>query len=451
MTARPVEWVLVIYYGLSAHKATYGRLDGSGYTKDYIQLSKKAGFLEAMAHVLSVSATETGKVPITFRWPQGSARGDFVFLSADRPHLKWETSEGAPLPWRMSLTASDTTPQTIPGDPGHSKAEEADKEFSLISDRGGGQPYLVAIKLKDEPRTLHLRVYLEGPSEDFAWADLKLVPDEVRKMAAGTSQSSALKSSQFKGDGLSPSKAVEEALSRLAVVEDQASVVDALDSDTGRAMADYLRYPGDGLFFDPTLNHDAWSRPSPLPMAVAQSIDDLLKALEVRFPPLPLGDAAAEKLDIDPVEVDGFRGQIAHGKYAVADAMATRKTRGSAQRAFADTVKTNYGYRCAITGLKTREFLIASHIVPWSEDQDIRLDPSNGICLSLLVDRAFEEGYLTIGDDLTIRINESRIGDDEELLRQLRPLDGKVLSSSIKEPPQVEYLQRRRALLAAKD
>ena len=41
MAAQPVEWVLVIYYGPSAHRATYGRLGGTKYTKDYIQLTNE--------------------------------------------------------------------------------------------------------------------------------------------------------------------------------------------------------------------------------------------------------------------------------------------------------------------------------------------------------------------------------------------------------------------------
>ncbi|KGX48021.1 hypothetical protein Y043_6283 [Burkholderia pseudomallei MSHR2138] len=41
MAAQPVEWVLVVYYGPSAHRATYGRLSNTKYTKDYIQLSRK--------------------------------------------------------------------------------------------------------------------------------------------------------------------------------------------------------------------------------------------------------------------------------------------------------------------------------------------------------------------------------------------------------------------------
>ena len=67
MAAQPVEWVLVVYYGPSAHRATYGRLDGQDtkYTKDYIQLSKKPEFLEAVSSLFPVAVSEAGSVPLT--------------------------------------------------------------------------------------------------------------------------------------------------------------------------------------------------------------------------------------------------------------------------------------------------------------------------------------------------------------------------------------------------
>jgi len=161
------------------------------------------------------------------------------------------------------------------------------------------------------------------------------------------------------------------------------------------------------------------------------------------------GDAAAEALEVDPDEVKAFREQIKQDNYEVLDSTATVKTRGSAQRAFAEKVKGNYGYKCAITGIVTKSFLIASHIVPWGEDQSIRLDPSNGICLSLLVDRAFEKGYLLINDDLTIRIDWAKVGKDYVLRSVLKPYDGRKLNRPKNGAPNLEYLRTRRALIAA--
>lgn len=445
MAAQPVEWVLVIYYGPSAHRATYGRLDGKDtkYTKDFIQLSRKPEFLDAVSSLFSVKENDAVSVPLIYQWPEGTTPGTFVFNSSDRPHLKWETRFGAPKAWKMSLTPSKNTAETIPGDPSHLDFTAAEKELALLADRGGGQPYLLAVKLRDEPRTLHLRAYLKSPSESYAWADLELVPLEIQTLAAKTSQRSALAWSTLQGGGTAPSAKIEEALSRLIASTDRASVIETFDISLGRALTSYLQHPGYGLFFDPTRNHGAWLQPPPLSTQVAASLDGLLEALEARFPATQQEDAVAETLEADPEEVEAFREQIKQKNYEVADSTATTKTRGSAQRAFANAVKANYGYRCAITGVTTEYFLIASHIVPWSKDQSIRLDPSNGICLSPLVDRAFEKGYLQIEEDLTVRIDWARVGDDEALRSQLKPYEGRTLSTPAKEEPQPEYLRRR--------
>jgi hypothetical protein len=449
MAAQPVEWVLVIYYGPSAHRATYGRLDNTTYTKDYIQLSRKEEFLETVSRLFPVVGG-VGSVPLTYQWPTGTTEGAFVFKSVDRPHLKWETSLGAPKAWRMSPTPSETTAETIPGDPTHLDFASAENELALLASRGAGQPYLFAIKLRDEPNKLHLRAYLENPNHEFSWADLGLVPADIQALVAKTSQQSALAWSTFQSGGVSPGAEIKDILSQLTEAKNPASVIDALDADIGRALARYLLQPGYGLFFDPTRNHDAWLQTAPLSEKVAVSVHEIRTAIDTRFPPILQTDAAAEALEADPAEVEAFRKQIERKSFQVPDATATVKTRGSAQRAFADAVKSNYGTRCAITGIETRQFLVAAHIVPWSKDPSIRLDPTNGICLSLLVDRAFENGYLLIEDDYAVRIDWERLGDDDSLQKQLRPYDGTKLNVPITGGPKLEYLQRRRALIDSK-
>jgi putative restriction endonuclease len=72
------------------------------------------------------------------------------------------------------------------------------------------------------------------------------------------------------------------------------------------------------------------------------------------------------------------------------------------QRFFRQAVMNAYGGRCAVTGLSIRELLIASHIIPWSEVEQHRLDPQNGIALNVLHDRAFDEGLITFDADLRL-------------------------------------------------
>lgn len=68
-------------------------------------------------------------------------------------------------------------------------------------------------------------------------------------------------------------------------------------------------------------------------------------------------------------------------------------------------ILTNYGCRCALTGIDIPQLLIASHIIPWEDKkhkQD-RLNPCNGICLSALYDKAFDEGLISFSpSDYTI-------------------------------------------------
>lgn len=75
------------------------------------------------------------------------------------------------------------------------------------------------------------------------------------------------------------------------------------------------------------------------------------------------------------------------------------------QAFFRESVLSSYVGRCAITGLSIAECLIASHIVPWSESEETRANPRNGICLSATMDRLFDCGLLTIRDDFTIEVS----------------------------------------------
>ncbi|MGC5076631.1 HNH endonuclease [Agrococcus sp. DT81.2] len=176
------------------------------------------------------------------------------------------------------------------------------------------------------------------------------------------------------------------------------------------------------------------------PAGVLQIVRGVIDAAASR-----VNDALAETSDIDLAQVDEFRSAIARGDFRVADKVALWKTRGSAQRAFSEAVKRNYGYQCALTGIRTREFLVASHIVPWAEDWSIRLDPSNGICLSTLVDRAFDTGYLSIDQSRRAIVHHDRLRHDPQLLRSLEAFDGQQLASPTTDTPRVEYIVRRLA------
>lgn len=68
------------------------------------------------------------------------------------------------------------------------------------------------------------------------------------------------------------------------------------------------------------------------------------------------------------------------------------------QNAFRTMVLNNYENRCAITGISIPDFLVASHIIPWAENEAERLNPENGICLSSLYDKAFDRGFISFDE-----------------------------------------------------
>lgn len=88
------------------------------------------------------------------------------------------------------------------------------------------------------------------------------------------------------------------------------------------------------------------------------------------------------------------------------------------QRFFRNAVLSSYQQRCCITGISVATLLVASHIKPW-KDSDPRLErtnPSNGLCLNALHDRAFDQGLITVLPDFSIRVSSSlrkRQYDDE--------------------------------------
>ncbi len=76
------------------------------------------------------------------------------------------------------------------------------------------------------------------------------------------------------------------------------------------------------------------------------------------------------------------------------------------QNVFRQIVMANYSGKCAISGIDIPELLVASHIVPWSKNEDERLNPENGICLSSLYDKAFDVGLIGLNTNYKILISK---------------------------------------------
>lgn len=89
------------------------------------------------------------------------------------------------------------------------------------------------------------------------------------------------------------------------------------------------------------------------------------------------------------------------------------------QSFFRQAVLSSYESACCVTGLCISKCLIASHIIPWSENEVLRADPTNGLCLSATFDRLFDTGLMSITPELRIVFCHDLLLDEAEQTKTL--------------------------------
>ncbi|MCK9640679.1 MAG: HNH endonuclease [Prolixibacteraceae bacterium] len=113
------------------------------------------------------------------------------------------------------------------------------------------------------------------------------------------------------------------------------------------------------------------------------------------------------------------------------------------QNVFRQIVLANYNRKCAITGIDLPDLLVASHIVPWSQNETERLNPENGICLSALYDRAYDKGLIGISEKYQIILSSELKTREKKAFYQstFGNLNGLRLQLPQKYLPKKEFLQ----------
>lgn len=148
---------------------------------------------------------------------------------------------------------------------------------------------------------------------------------------------------------------------------------------------------------DPTLPRKGASNVSRLDKKVWQEFFDNWNNL--------VFESEKKAAEIQEIPLDKFAGidtsNLADGETKE----RTVKTRVN-QQFFRKMILSSYNYRCCVTGLPIEELLIASHIVPWAKDKKNRLNPSNGLCLNALHDRAFDRGLISFSDNYELLISK---------------------------------------------
>lgn len=270
MTSSAVEAIWIWYYGGSNQKWTYGRFGEGGFTKDHLQINASAA--EAVKSIYGLEAREGQLRELRLVWPGGGVQGKFMY-SAGRFVLRWERSQtannepwSAPEPWRMIAAPNVNSVSPLRGEGraiNQSGALAAIEEFNATNSAG----YLLAIKLKNEDETLHVRSYLENPESDLEFASTELLPASVRRLAGSLNPSSPSCVSQIMG-GRPVDEDVEWVISMLA---ENPNLLLTGPPGTGKTVlldkiVQYVTCPDLEITFDPAKVYDAWGGPEEEPV-----------------------------------------------------------------------------------------------------------------------------------------------------------------------------------------
>ena len=116
------------------------------------------------------------------------------------------------------------------------------------------------------------------------------------------------------------------------------------------------------------------------------------------------------------------------------------------QEFFRRAVLSSYRERCCISGVSNPRLLVASHIVPWSVDKANRLNPSNGLCLSAIHDRAFDTYLFTLDEDWCVVLSEKLKATKDDFLRQVFwSVSGKPIELPERFTPKKSFVENHRS------
>lgn len=113
------------------------------------------------------------------------------------------------------------------------------------------------------------------------------------------------------------------------------------------------------------------------------------------------------------------------------------------QYIFRRMILSSYSGVCCMSGLSEPRLLVASHIVPWKNDADNRLNPKNGLCLSSLHDKAYDNGLITVFPDYSIAVSPEiiKLTNDIFIQETLVACHGKSIKLPEKFHPSKEFLE----------
>ena len=140
--------------------------------------------------------------------------------------------------------------------------------------------------------------------------------------------------------------------------------------------------------------------------------------------------------------------EISHGDFSAQGSESTVYVRAK-QGKFKEILLQEYDNKCAFCEFNEPEYLIGAHIVPYSvmrkEDPKNAMNPSDGILLCRLCDKAFEDGHLQLKENYEIIVTEKlRKSENTTVNSWLSKINSKIpIKSNSKFTPDKEFIQKK--------
>ena len=161
---------------------------------------------------------------------------------------------------------------------------------------------------------------------------------------------------------------------------------------------------------------------------MAWDIDDLERGLSMvyGYPWSDLENPFGFAVDGDTIE--SIADEIVNHHVTSKDAYSRIKSRGMAQLVFRESLLKIYDNQCAVSDFNSSQLLEAAHIIPWSQaDTSQRIDPCNGILLSVMHHKFFDLGWINFNEDYTIAVDVSQTSARGAERKILQELEGRKL------------------------
>ena len=165
--------------------------------------------------------------------------------------------------------------------------------------------------------------------------------------------------------------------------------------------------------------------------------------LQVRRCPFSIDVGVYYGIPILPEQDLGFSVSEDFADYAIENRLIEIKARQK-QSLFRKRVLENFRNQCCLSTVKEENLLIASHIIPWADRIETRLDPSNGLCLSYVYDKLFDDGYFSFNNHLKVIVSDQASILSGEIQNILVSIENNKIREPHNYPISLDYIKYHR-------